>query len=350
MPRAAGVVHHNTDLWRASAPIDGPQWGLWPMGGAWLLQNLWEHYQFTGDKKFLKEIYPAMKGSAQFFLDTLVEEPAHHWLVTCPSPVAGKPASRRREHLRRAGDGHGDSFANLFTNCIQASEILGRDKTFPPATRRHACPARPLQIGSSGQLQEWLEDWNTNAPDIHHRHVSHLYGLFPGSQIDWRATPELAAAVKKSLQLRGDQATGWATAWRINLWARLHDGDHGLDILKFLLSPNALIRTCSMRTRRSRLTAILGGASGIIEMLLQSQNGEIEFLPALPKALPDGSVRGLRAARGGFEVDENWKDGKLVSATVRSTARQPLPPALRRRDARVKNSQGRNVSVDGKTQ
>jgi alpha-L-fucosidase 2 len=342
------VAHHNTDLWRATAPIDGPQYGLWPMGGAWLLQNLWEHYQFSGDKKYLAEIYPAMKGSAQFFLDTLVEEPTHHWLVTCPSLSPENP------HPAGASICAGPAMdleilRDLFMNCIQASEILGQDTKFRQQLAAARTRLAPLQIGSSGQLQEWLEDWDTNAPDIHHRHVSHLYGLFPSSQIDFYTTPELAAAAKKSLELRSDKATGWATAWRINLWARLHDGDHTYEILKFLLSPERTYPDMFDAHPPFQIDGNFGGASGIAEMLLQSQNGRIEFLPALPKAWPKGSAKGLRA-RGGFEVDMDWADGKLISATLHSLLGNPCNVRYGEKTVDLNIKSGGTVHLDGSLQ
>jgi alpha-L-fucosidase 2 len=343
------VAHHNTDLWRAAAPIDGPNSGMWPMGGAWLCQNLWEHYLFTADKSYLKKIYPAMKGAAQFFLDTLVEEPTHHWLVTCPSLSPENTHPEGKTSICAGPTMDLELLRDLFSNCIRAGEILGKDKDFGKQLAATRDRLAPLQIGSAGQLQEWLKDWDLQAKDLHHRHVSHLYGLFPSAQIDLRSTPPLAAAVKKSLEIRGDQATGWATAWRINLWARLHDGDHAFRILEFLLSPQRTYPDMFDAHPPFQIDGNFGGASGIAEMLLQSQSGEIELLPALPKAWPDGSVSGLRA-RGGFEVSLAWKSGQLTSVTVHSLAGEPCRLRCGGTVRTVKIQKGATLQLNGSLQ
>jgi alpha-L-fucosidase 2 len=319
------VLHHNTDIWRGAAPINHSNHGIWVTGGAWLSRHLWEHYQFSQDKQFLaQKAYPLMRGAAEFFTQFLIKDPKTGYLISTPSNSpenGGLVAGPTMDHqIIRA----------LFSSCIEASEILKTDQEFAQKLKEMLPQIAPNKIGQHGQLQEWMDDLDD--PANKHRHVSHLWAVYPGNEINWQQTPDLMKAARQSLIYRGDDGTGWSLAWKINFWARFLDGNHAYDMVKLLFRPVQIENTVYVSGGGSytnlfdahppfQIDGNFGAPAGMIEMLVQSQLNEIAILPALPDALPSGKISGV-CARGGFELTFSWANGKLQKLEVLSKAGQ----------------------------
>nr|WP_299073372.1 glycoside hydrolase family 95 protein [uncultured Allomuricauda sp.] len=341
------IVHHNVDIWRGAAPVNASNHGIWLSGGAWLCSHIWEHYLFTKDKEFLKENYPLMRDAALFYSQFLYKDPNTGYLISSPSnspEIGGLVAGPTMDHqIIRA----------LFKTIVEASAILETDHDFSEKLKTMLPQIAPNKIGKHGQLQEWMED--RDDPENHHRHVSHLWAVYPGKGINYEETPELMKAAKQSLEYRGDNGTGWSLAWKINFWSRFNDGNRAYKLLNILLSPAEVperkIRGGSYPNLFDahppfQIDGNFGGASGIVEMLLQSHLDKIELLPALPNALADGTVSGV-CARGGFELSFTWKNSVLQEVEVLSKSGENCTLVYNNKTIEFNTKPGKKYRFDG---
>jgi alpha-L-fucosidase 2 len=352
------VAHVITNPWGFTSPGEGASWGAFSGGSAWLCQHLWDHYLFTQDRNFLQWAYPILKGSAQFYADLLIEEPTHHWLVIAPanSPENHFEMADGRQAAICLGPTMMQELVRyLFGACIESSEILGIDTDFRNELIAKRARLAPTQISSDDRIMEWLEQYQE--PEPHHRHVSHLWGLYPGDEISPYTTPELARAARKSLEVRGDESVGWSLAYKAALWTRLGDGNRAWRLVRKALAPvngmdvrydggGGVYANLFDAGPPFQIDANFGVTAAIGEMLLQSQAGTIELLPALPDAWKDGTVSGLRA-RGGFQVDMTWQDGKLTLAIIRSDTGEPCSVSYGGKTVDLKIKKGGSITLDG---